>query len=236
MLSRLITDNVLIIFEIFYAMKRKKEGQRGSMVFKLDISKVYDRIEWFFLKKFILKIGFSEKWVGKIMECVSTVFFSFFINWVKKGKVIFMRGFRQGDHIFSYLFILYVKVFSRFITKAANEGFIYGVQVCRRIPIILYLLITDDNILFSRVIFRECFIFADIIGKYERVSRQKINFIISKVIFSVNVDAVTRSEIIGILNVAEVQLHEKYFGLFTIIGRVKKAMFAGIKERVWKKV
>lgn len=37
--GRQITDNALVAFEIFHAMKRKGEGKRGTMALKLDMSK-----------------------------------------------------------------------------------------------------------------------------------------------------------------------------------------------------
>ncbi|KAL0438970.1 UNVERIFIED_CONTAM: hypothetical protein Slati_2380000 [Sesamum latifolium] len=48
---RLITDNVLIVFEINHFIKDKTWGKTGHMALKPDISKVYDKIEWSFLRK-----------------------------------------------------------------------------------------------------------------------------------------------------------------------------------------
>ena len=56
--GRLITDNAMIAFEIFHSMKRRGEGRTGTMAFKLDMSKAYDRVEWGFLEKVMLKMGF----------------------------------------------------------------------------------------------------------------------------------------------------------------------------------
>lgn len=47
---------------------------------------------------------------------------------------------------------------------------------------------------------------------------------------------VRRKEIVDTLGVREVERHEKYLGLPTIIGPLKKAIFAFLKERIWKKL
>ena len=43
--DRLIIDNTTIAFEILYHMWNRRKGKTGYMVMKLDISKVYDRVE-----------------------------------------------------------------------------------------------------------------------------------------------------------------------------------------------
>lgn len=50
------------------------------MAVKLDISKVYDRVEWNFLKQIMLKIGLPEQWVALAMETMQTVSYSFLLN------------------------------------------------------------------------------------------------------------------------------------------------------------
>lgn len=43
--GRLITNNVMVAFEIFHNIKRRGDGKVGSMVSKLDMSKAYDKVE-----------------------------------------------------------------------------------------------------------------------------------------------------------------------------------------------
>ena len=49
-LGRMITDNVLVAYETLHTMHSQKKGKKGSLALKLDISKVYDRVEWPFLQ------------------------------------------------------------------------------------------------------------------------------------------------------------------------------------------
>ena len=55
--GRLITDNILVAFETLHHMQHQKTGKLGSMALKLDMSKVYNRVEWRYLKGVMEKMG-----------------------------------------------------------------------------------------------------------------------------------------------------------------------------------
>ena len=46
--GRLITANVLVVFETMHHISRKKRDKLGEITIKLDMSKAYDRVECFF--------------------------------------------------------------------------------------------------------------------------------------------------------------------------------------------
>ena len=87
-------------------MKTSCTGKSGYMALKLDMSKAYDRVEWIFLDKILLKLGFQNSWVSLIMECISTVTYSILVNGEPQGMITSTRGLRQGDPQSPYLFLL----------------------------------------------------------------------------------------------------------------------------------
>ena len=58
--GHLITDNVLLAYELTHYLKSKNKGVNGVAAIKLDMSKAYDRIEWSFLRTIMSKMGFHE--------------------------------------------------------------------------------------------------------------------------------------------------------------------------------
>ena len=62
--NRLISDNTSVAYEMLHRLRNKRKGKIGHMAVKLVISKVYDRVEWEFLRKIMVKLGLAEKWVN----------------------------------------------------------------------------------------------------------------------------------------------------------------------------
>ncbi|XP_019166879.1 PREDICTED: uncharacterized protein LOC109162647 [Ipomoea nil] len=59
--SRLISDNILIASEVGHYLRRKQLGQVGWAALKLDKAKAYDRMEWRFVERMLLGLGFDAK-------------------------------------------------------------------------------------------------------------------------------------------------------------------------------
>ena len=58
--GRLIMDNILVAYETLHYMKNHNFGKSGYMAPKLDMSKVYDHVEWSFLKDVMVQMGFQN--------------------------------------------------------------------------------------------------------------------------------------------------------------------------------
>jgi hypothetical protein len=90
--GHLITDNVLVTYEILHTVHSWMWSKTGYIGIKLDMSKAYDMVEW--LKNVMEKMEFPDKWIRLIMECVNTITYSILINGEPVGNILPSRGLR----------------------------------------------------------------------------------------------------------------------------------------------
>ena len=233
-LDRLITDNVLMAFELMHFLNHKTAGKEGFMAAKLDMSKAFDRVEWCFLKRVMEKLRFCSKWVNLIMHCISSVSHSVLINGAAYGSIKPSRGLRQGDPLSPSLFLLCTEGLSAIIHEAVRNHSFTSISICRSSPSVTHLFFADDNILFCKANSDECQELKLILQMYENASGQKINTEKSSIFFSPNTSQNTKDAIFSILGPMNDSRHTKYLGLPSFIGRSKKQVFSTLKERVAK--
>ncbi|XP_010419407.1 PREDICTED: uncharacterized protein LOC104705120 [Camelina sativa] len=120
--QRAISDNVLIPHESLHYLKTSRAKERCFMAVKTDMSKAYNRLEWDFILSVMERMGFHQKWIQWIHQCVSTVSYSFLINGSSQGHLTPSRGLRQGDPLSPYLFIQCSEALSGLCRKAQQDG------------------------------------------------------------------------------------------------------------------
>ena len=234
--ERLITDNVLVAFELMHYLDHKKEGNESFTAIKLDMSKAYDRVEWMFVEKVMRRLGLNDKYIGWIMKCISIVSYFVLINGEAHGSIVPSRRFRQGDPLSSYLFLLYTKAFSALIADASSKHVLNGISICKECPKVTHIFFADDSLLFCGAKSQECHKLVKILQKYEAASGQKISTNNSSIFFGHNTAHEARTDILEILRPMQDSRPNKYLGLPSVIGKSKNQVFAEIKEKVGKKL
>lgn len=201
---------------------------------KVDISKMYDGVNWNYLHGVLTRFGFVPRWVECMMFCVISFKYLILLNNQKVGPIIPKRGLQQGDPLLPYLFILVVEGLSSLIKHTKRQHLIHEVKIYRGGPTISHLLFADDCMFFCRASKEECLALKNIFTIYELASGQAINFSKSDLFFSRNVSVEKKVELIDVLNIRRALDTSRYLGLPSFISSKKKAIFNYLKDRTWK--
>lgn len=211
--GRVITNNVLMAFETLHYMKHHHSGKSDFMALKLDMSKAFDRVEWFFLRSVMRRKGFHENWVALMMECITTISYSFLLNGEPLDIIRPTRGIRQGDPLSPYLFLLRTEGLHGLLSKAAKLGTIRGVSIYRNGPRLTHLFFAHDSLLFCKASIQECLHIQELLSLYEATSGQQLNRKKTTLFFSKSTPQAIQDSIISLLGVPQIKQYEKYLGL-----------------------
>ena len=94
---------------------------------KLDMSKAYDRIEWKYLELMMKRMGFVDRWVALMMECISLVNYSILVNEKTSPVIHPTKGIKQWDPFSLYLFLFCTKGLHSLLQHSTVSSHIRGV-------------------------------------------------------------------------------------------------------------
>ncbi|KAL4304011.1 hypothetical protein GQ457_10G010470 [Hibiscus cannabinus] len=227
-----ITDNILVAHEIFHTLHTSTSRSSEGAVFKLDMEKAFDRVQWPFLRAVMLHLGFVPSWVDLIMRCVSSVSSQVRVRGTISAPFLPQRGLRQGDPLSPFLFLFCTEGLSATLLMAQREGHLLGVRASKHGPPINHLLFADDSLFFLRNDISEVQCLKDILTTYSTVSGQNVNFAKSTAYFSPRTPSEHWLAVHVALGVQEVSDPGIYLGVPLFIGKKKYTAFGRYRDKM----
>ncbi|KAJ9553481.1 hypothetical protein OSB04_017526 [Centaurea solstitialis] len=175
--DRFILDGVLIVNEVIDFLKRKK---KKGLIFKVDFEKAYDSVEWSFLLDCMRKMGFGEKWVKRIEECLKSSTTSVLVNGSPTKEFPMRKGLRQGDPLAPFLFLIVAEALHLLTEKAEDNLLFEGIKVGNQNLPVSHLQYADDVVFLGQWRTSNLKNLLKILECFQRMSGLKINVSKSK--------------------------------------------------------
>ncbi|PKU72355.1 putative mitochondrial protein [Dendrobium catenatum] len=141
-----IFDNVLLAQEIIHDINAKVNG--GNIIFKLDITKAYDNLNWDFLYNVLSFFGFNQAFIKLVKNSIENCYFSGIINGGNHGFFKSSQGLIQGDPLSPALFIIAMDYLSRGLEELYKRHTTLLYHTLGGMPV-THLSFADDFIIFS---------------------------------------------------------------------------------------
>jgi hypothetical protein len=168
------------------------------------------------------------------MTCVSSVRYTVRFNGALLTPFAPSRGLRQGDPLSPYIFLLVADGLSVLLKHFEQLGQLEGIKVRRRAPSISHLLFADDSLLFFRANATQAHHVKDKLSIFERCTGQLLSPSKCSMLVREGRDDEQTQQVRGILGVERIDFEEKYLGLPTPRGRIKRGVFQPLEQRFFK--
>lgn len=215
-------------------LDRRAEG--GNIIFKYDMPKDYDRVEWRFLLRSMKAMGFSAAVQDLVYGNICSIRDRVCINAFYSSKFGSSRGVWQGDPLSPLLFILVQQKLSYNLNKRQHSGEILHYRLGRHVTPISHLFYADDMLVFTNGRIRSLQSLRELLNLYQASSGQEVNlqksaFYASKKILRGRLIRIQRT-----LGCYAKKLPLKYLGAPIYKGRCKSMFFEDIVGKLAQKL
>ncbi|XP_019233638.1 PREDICTED: uncharacterized protein LOC109214193 [Nicotiana attenuata] len=207
--GRKIADNVILAHELVKSYTSAQISPRCMI--KIDLQKAYDSVEWIFLQQVMEEIGFPDKFIKWIMECIKTVSYTVLINGETTKPFEAAKGLRQGDPISPFLFAIVMEYLSRSFIEIGKDMLFQYHPRCKKLGI-THLSFADDLLLFSIGDLTSISTLYQYFSQFSKASGLQANMSKSSVYFGgVNQDV--KQQNLNYLGFVQGELPFKYLGI-----------------------
>lgn len=142
--GRQIHEAIKVAQESLHNTKTRK--LKGG-VLKIDLSKAFDRVRWFYIRLPLTQLGFEVPFRNWVMSFILMVSFRVLINGFDSPFFHAERGLRQGYLLSPLLFLLVGEGLNRALSEAKNQVEFQGISISNNVWI-THLLFVDDVLIF----------------------------------------------------------------------------------------
>ncbi|XP_020254858.1 uncharacterized protein LOC109831820 [Asparagus officinalis] len=211
-----ISSNILLAHELVKHYVRKQTSPRATL--NIDQRKAFDTISWSFIESMLSGLGFPNRMIIWIMECITSTKFSLSLNGTLHGYFRGARGLRQGDPLSPYLFFLGMEYLSRRLNTLKNDSLFKHHPKCSKLNI-THIFFADDLLLFGKANIYSIAKLYDCLQEFSQVSGLEVNPNKCSVYFS-GIDDRLKQQICTVLNFLEGVLPVRYLGMPLISKRL----------------
>ncbi|XP_074314193.1 uncharacterized protein LOC141649400 [Silene latifolia] len=225
--GRSIIENVLICQDIVHLYARKAVTPR--CLFKIDLQKAYDTIEWDFVEQMLHGLKFPAHFIQLVMQCVRSTTFTLSLNGSNFGYFKGQRGLRQGDPISPLLFTICMEYLTRLIKFATDRWPFQYHPLCKNLKL-THLMFADDLLLFCKGKPQSIWLLMRAFSSFSKASGLAMNNAKSEIFFN-GVDDDIKEGIKMVTGFREGTMPFRYLGVPIKAGRLTKTECSALTEK-----
>ncbi|CAN1773889.1 LINE-1 retrotransposable element ORF2 protein [Linum perenne] len=229
--GRNIGDGVLLAHELLSTYKAKATPR---CAIQIDLQKSFDSVEWSFIIEVMKAMRIPDKFVKWIETCLNASRISVNINGSLSGYFPAKRGFRQGDPISPFLFVLSMEVLSCLFAQAVEQKKYAVHPQCKSISL-THLCFADDLLVFAKASSDGVKTVKSILERFHKLSGLRFNSEKSK-IYIAGLSAEEEGEIVAASGFSKGAIPFRYLGVPLTSGKLRRNDCKTLLEKITKRV